>query len=114
MFPEEQKVNHKQKFLDITLKVLSYLLAATIGAAAVVALFLNAGPVKQDPGLSKLEELQALIEERFIGEADAVVMVRDYMNDVVYSFPDLSQQSIEKKINKSAGIISVFLQIIAQ
>ena len=74
MFPEEQKVNHKQKFLDITLKVLSYLLAATVGAAAVVALFLNAGPVKQDPGLSKLEELQALIEERFIGEADAVVM----------------------------------------
>ena len=68
MFPEEQKVNHKQKFLDITLKVLSYLLAATVGAAAVVALFLNAGPVKQDPGLSKLEELQALIEERFIGE----------------------------------------------
>lgn len=74
MFPEEQKVNHKQKFLDITLKVLSYFLAATVGAAAVVALFLNAGPVKQDPGLSKLEELQALIEERFIGEADAVVM----------------------------------------
>ena len=54
MFPEEQKVNHKQKFLDITLKVLSNLLAATDGAAAVVARFLNAGPGKQDPGLSKL------------------------------------------------------------
>ena len=67
-------MNNKQKILDILLKVLSYLLAATVGAAAMVALFLNFGPVKQDPGLSKLEELEALIEERFIGEADKIAM----------------------------------------
>ena len=67
-------MNNKQKILDILLKVLSYLLAATVGAAVMVALFLHSGQVKQDPGLSKLEELQALIEERFIGEADAVAM----------------------------------------
>ena len=67
-------MNNKQKILDILLKVLSYLLAATVGAAVMVALFLHSGLVKQDPGLSKLEELQALIEERFIGEADAVAM----------------------------------------
>ena len=61
-------------FLDILLKVLSYILAASIGAAVAVMLFLQSGNVRTDPGFSKLEELQALIEERFIGEADATAM----------------------------------------
>ena len=61
-------------FLDILLKVLSYILAASIGAAVAVLLFLQPGNVRTDPGFSKLEELQALIEERFIGEADATAM----------------------------------------
>ena len=61
-------------FLDILLKVLSYILAASIGAAVAVMLFLQPGNVRTDPGFSKLEELQALIEERFIGEADATAM----------------------------------------
>ena len=61
-------------FLDILLKVLSYILAASIGAAVAVMLFLQPGNVRTDPGFSKLEALQALIEERFIGEADATAM----------------------------------------
>ena len=64
--------------LDVLLKVLSYILAAVAGAALMSVVFLQAGvtgttPVA-DPGLTKLEELQALIEERFVGEADATAM----------------------------------------
>ena len=66
------KRNHD--FLDILLKVLSYILAASIGAAVAVMLFMEVGKAPTDPGFSKLEELQALIEERFIGEADATAM----------------------------------------
>ena len=61
-------------FLDILLMLLSYILAASIGAAVAVMLLLQPGNVRTDPGFSKLEELQALIEERFIGEADATAM----------------------------------------
>ena len=62
-------------FLDTLLKVLSYVLAASVGAAVVSMLFLQTGnTVVRDPGLTKLEELQALIEERFIGETDATAM----------------------------------------
>ena len=67
-------MNRDHDFLDILLKVLSYILAASIGAAVAVLLFLQPGNVRTDPGFSKLEELQALIEERFIGEADATAM----------------------------------------
>ena len=61
-------------FLDILLKVLSYVLAAAVGAAMMTTVFLRTGIATPDPGLTKLEELQALIEERFIGEADPVAM----------------------------------------
>ena len=74
MFPEEQTVKDNQKILDTVLKVLSYILAAVIGVAVTVFVFASTGMVKRDPGLTKLEELQALIEERFIGEADPVAM----------------------------------------
>jgi len=42
--------------------------------ALMLVLVLCTGAIKQDPGLTKLEQLQGLIEERFIGEADAVAM----------------------------------------
>ena len=74
MFPEEQIVKDNQKNLDVAIKVLSYILAAAIGVAVTMAVFVYTGLIKQDPGLTKLEELQSLIEERFIGEADATAM----------------------------------------
>ena len=67
-------MKQKRDFLDILLKVLSYILAASIGAALMTVVFTQTDVIKHDPGLSKLEELQALIEERFIGESDATAM----------------------------------------
>ena len=61
-------------FLEILLKIMTHILAASIGAAIAVMLFIWTGTTVKDPGLTKLEELQALIEERFIGEADATAM----------------------------------------
>ncbi len=62
------------RVFEILLKVLTHLLAASAGMALMMMLFFCTGTVKQDPGLTKLEQLQGLIEERFIGEADAVAM----------------------------------------
>ena len=68
-------MNQTNKFLNILLKVLSYILAVSIGVAATSIVFMRTAETPQtDPGLTKLEELQALIEECFIGEADATVM----------------------------------------
>ena len=61
-------------FLDILLKILSYVLAVTVGAAAMAVIFVHFGATVTDPDLTKLDELQALIEERFIGEADTTAM----------------------------------------
>ena len=61
-------------FLEILLKIMTHILAASIGAAIAVMLFIWTGTTVKDPGLTKLEELQALIEERFIGESDATAM----------------------------------------
>ena len=74
MFSEEQVLRENKNLLDIVLKVLSYVLAATVGAAVVVVLFLRTGMLQNDTGLTKLEQLQMLIEERFIGEADSKAM----------------------------------------
>ena len=60
--------------LDIVLKVLTYVLAVCVGAAMPLALFVYTGGVLRDPGLTKLEQLQMLIDERFIGEADATAI----------------------------------------
>lgn len=62
------------RIFEILLKVLTHLLAASAGMALMMVLFFCTGAIKQDPGLTKLEQLQGLIEERFIGEADAVAM----------------------------------------
>lgn len=74
MFSEEQTLKRANDFLDILLKILSYVLAVTVGAAAMAVIFVHFGAAVTDPGLTKLDELQALIEERFIGEADATAM----------------------------------------
>ena len=62
------------RVFEILLKVLTHLLAESAGMALMMVLFFCTGAIKQDPGLTKLEQLQGLIEERFIGEADAVAM----------------------------------------
>lgn len=62
------------RVFEILLKVLTHLLAASAGMALMMVLFFCTGAIKQDPGLTKLEQLQGLIEERFIGEADAIAM----------------------------------------
>lgn len=61
-------------FMNILLKALSYVLAAAVGAALVVTLFLHTNVIHMDPGLTKLEQLQQLIEECFIGDADTTAM----------------------------------------
>ena len=64
----------QNKILDIVLKVVSYILAATVGASMTLVLLVQLGYVSRDGGMTKLEQLQLLIEERFIGEADATAM----------------------------------------
>ena len=64
----------QNKILDIVLKVVSYILAATVGASLTLVLLVQFGYVSKDGGMTKLEQLQMLIEERFIGEADATAM----------------------------------------
>ena len=61
-------------FMNVLLKALSYVLAAAVGAALVVTLFLHTNVIHMDPGLTKLEQLQQLIEECFIGDADTTAM----------------------------------------
>lgn len=61
-------------FMNVLLKALSYVLAAAVGAALVVTLFLYTNVIHMDPGLTKLEQLQQLIEECFIGDADTTAM----------------------------------------
>ena len=61
-------------FMNVFLKALSYVLAAAVGAALVVTLFLYTNVIHMDPGLTKLEQLQQLIEECFIGDADTTAM----------------------------------------
>lgn len=64
----------QNKILDIVLKVVSYILAATVGASLTLVLLVQFGYVSRDGGMTKLEQLQLLIEERFIDEADATAM----------------------------------------
>lgn len=56
------------------LKILSYVLAVVMGAALMLAVFAYTGILPKDPGLTKLEQLQQLIEDRFIGEVDSTAM----------------------------------------
>jgi hypothetical protein len=66
-FWEEQALKDQNKILDTVLKVVSYILAATVGASLTFVLLVQFGHVSKDGGMTKLEQLQLLIEERFIG-----------------------------------------------
>ena len=59
----------QNKILHYLLKSVSYILVAAAASAATLALC-----VPPQEGPSKLEELEGLIRERFIGEADAAAM----------------------------------------
>lgn len=67
-------MKENKNILDIVLRVLSYILAATVGAALMVVLCLRTGLLGSEPEMTKLRQLQMLIEDRFIGEADAKAM----------------------------------------
>ena len=56
------------------LKVLSYVLVAAVVYAATTAFYILGPAQPQEERYSKLEQLQDLIEERFIGESDATAM----------------------------------------
>ena len=60
-------MDRKNKMWQIVGRVLSYVLVAVV--AAFSALYIAFGSMGM--GISKLEQLQALIEQRFIGQADA-------------------------------------------
>lgn len=53
-------------------KILSYVLVAALASA--VSFAIASGNQPEIPGPSKLEQLESLIQERFIGEADTVAM----------------------------------------
>lgn len=78
----------RNSVLDIILKVLTYVLAATVGAAATVVLLAPTNVPVADPGVTKLEQLQALIEERFIGEVDSVAIQDAAADAMIGALPD--------------------------
>ncbi len=53
---------------DLLLKTLSYIAVAAVASAATLILFVDA------PASSKLDQLQDLISDKFIGESDRIVM----------------------------------------
>lgn len=55
-------------------KTLSYIVAAVLGAAVMAVALSCSGLLFRDTGLTKLEQLENLIQQRFIGEADTTVM----------------------------------------
>ena len=66
--------------------LLTHLLVAVAASVLTLALFLpQQGPV---PGNTKLQQLQALIEERFIGEADKTKMENAAANAMIQSLGD--------------------------
>lgn len=66
--------------------LLTHLLVAVAASVLTLALFLpQQGPV---PGNTKLQQLQALIEERFIGEADKTKMEDAAANAMIQSLGD--------------------------
>ena len=69
--------------MKTVLRVLSYFLVASVTFCLTVVLI---QPKVEPP--TKLEELQALIEERFIGEADPVAMGDAAADAMVYSLGD--------------------------
>jgi len=59
----------QNRILKLLLRSISYILVAAVASAITLAVF-----VPKQEGPSKLDELEALIQERFIGEADAAAM----------------------------------------
>lgn len=59
---------------DRVYKIVTYLLAALVGFAAAAVLFVVKGIIPVDPGYTKLEQLQQIIEQQFIGETDVTAM----------------------------------------
>ena len=76
------------------LKIMSYLLTAVLGFAVAVVIFMGVGIIPVDPGFSKLEQLQKLIEQRFIGQADITVMEDAAADAMVTSLGDRWSQYI--------------------
>ena len=81
-------MKRKNDFLDILLKVLSYILAVAVGATLMMVLFVRSGAGKVDTGLTKLERLQMLIEERFIGEVNPTAMEDAAADAMIMSLGD--------------------------
>jgi len=75
-------------------KVMTYILAVAVGFAAAVALFVYVGLIPVDPGFSKLEQLQQLIEQRFIGQVDPTKMEDAAADAMVVSLGDRWSQYI--------------------
>ncbi len=81
LLSEVKKLNKRSKILDFLTKTASYLLVAA--AASWITFLLFAGS-----GDSKLEQLQALIQERFIGQADQTAMEDAAASAMVASLGD--------------------------
>ena len=80
--------------MDRFMKIMSYLLTAAVGFAAAVIVFVYVGLIPVDPGFSKLEELQQLIEQRFIGQVDPTAMQDAAADAMVNSLGDRWSQYI--------------------
>ncbi len=63
-------MERRSGFLNVFLQIVSYVLVAAVASSVTVFFAIR----EQNAGMSKLEQLEALIEERFIGEADGQLM----------------------------------------
>lgn len=91
------------------LLVLSYVLVAAVASVLTLALFGGSG----NAGMSKLEQLQALIEARFIGDVDATAMKDAAADAMIASLGDRwsyyipaseAQSHMEQQANAYVGI----------
>ena len=90
---EQEPAQRPQKrsidWMSVFLRIASYVLVALIAVYATAAYLTDGGtPVIGNPGQSKLDVLQQLIEERFIGDVDSELLMDAAANALINATGD--------------------------
>ena len=105
--------------MKCAMKVLSYVLTAAIAVVITILLLMYTGFVPMSSGLSKLDELETLITQRFIGESDVTQMEDAAASAMVDSLGDRwsyylsadAYQSYQDRVNNAYVGIGVTVAV---
>ena len=105
--------------MKYAMKVLSYVLTAAIAVVITILLLMYTGFVPMSSGLSKLDELETLITQRFIGESDVTQMEDAAASAMVDSLGDRwsyylsadAYQSYQDRVNNAYVGIGVTVAV---